>query len=99
MTAERRQVVLLSTVLPSPVGRGYLDWESVVVRSVDGVVPRDLANLVDVVDHAQGRFLRVESEDGYVMMLDVAAARAALPHILAKYGIPADRSVNLQLQQ
>jgi len=96
VTAERRQVVILSAVLPDPVGRGYLDWESVVVRSIDGVVPRDLAHLAEVVDHATGKWLRVEAEDGNVMILDVAAARAAGPRILTKYGIAHDRSANLR---
>jgi S1-C subfamily serine protease len=95
VTAERRQIVILSAVLPDPVARGYLDWESVVVRSVDGVVPRDLAHLAAIVDAAAGKWLRIETEEGFVMALDVAAARAAQPRILKKYGIPADRSANL----
>lgn len=95
VTAERRQVVVLSTVLPGPVGRGYLDWESIVVRSVDGKVVRDLAHLVDLVDHAPGPWLRLETEDGAVMVLDVTAARESAPRLLAKYGIARDRSSNL----
>ena len=96
VTAERRQVVILSAVLPDPVARGYLDWESVVVRSVDGTVPRDLAHLAELVDRASGKFLRIETEDGFVMILDVQAARDAAPRILAKYGIARDRSANLR---
>ena len=96
VTAERRQVVILSTVLPDAVARGYLDWESVVVRSVDGVVPRDLAHLCELVDHAAGKWLRVESEEGFVMVIDVDAARRAAPRILEKYGIAHDRSANLR---
>jgi S1-C subfamily serine protease len=98
ITAERRQVVILSAVLPDPVARGYLDWESVVVRSVNGTVPRDLAHLAEIVDAATGKWLRVEIEEGFVMTLDIAAARAALPRILKKYGIPADRSANLLIR-
>jgi len=93
MTAERRQIVILSTVLPDPVGRGYLDWESVVVRTVNGIVPRDLAHLAEIVDHATSKWLRIETADGLVMVLDIEAAREAAPHILEKYGIPRDRSV------
>jgi hypothetical protein len=97
VTAERRQVVILSAVLPDPVARGYLDWESVVVRSVDGVVPRDLAHLAEIVDHTTAKFLRIETEDGFVMILDVQAARDAAPRILKKYGIAYDRSANLRI--
>lgn len=96
VTAERRQVVVLSTVLPGPVTRGYLDWESVVVRSVDGVVVRDLAHLVELVDGAKGPWVRIETEDGAVMVLDAAAARKAGPSLLEKYGIAHDRSADLR---
>jgi S1-C subfamily serine protease len=96
VTAERRQVVILSAVLPDPVARGYLDWESVVVRKVNGVVLRDIAHLAEIVDAASDKWLRLETEDGFVMALDVAAARKAAPRILQKYGIPADRSANLR---
>lgn len=99
VTAERRQVVILSAVLPDPVARGYLDWESVVVRNVNGTVPRDLAHLAELVDGAAGTFLRVETEDGFVMVLDIQAARTAAPRILEKYGIAHDRSVNLRRPQ
>lgn len=96
VTAERRQVVILSTVLPDPVGRGYFDWESMVVRSVNAAVPRDLAHLAELVDEATGPYLRIETEDGFVMTLDVKAAREAAPRILAKYGISHDRSIHLR---
>ncbi|HEY2773977.1 MAG TPA: trypsin-like peptidase domain-containing protein [Candidatus Binatia bacterium] len=96
VTADRRQVVLLSAVLPDPVMRGYLDWESVVVRTVNGQVPRDLAHFADIVDHMKDPYLRIETEDGLVMVLDVQAVKAATPHILDKYGIPHDRSTNLR---
>jgi hypothetical protein len=96
VTAERRQVVILSTVLPSPVGRGYLDWESVVVRNVNGLPLRDLAQLAELVDHTTDKYLRVETEDGFVMIMDVQAARQAQPRLLQKYGIAFDRSANLR---
>ncbi|MFN2427598.1 MAG: PDZ domain-containing protein, partial [Candidatus Binatia bacterium] len=96
VTAERRQVVILSAVLPDPVARGYLGWESVVVRSVDGAAPRDLAHLAELVDAASGPYLRVETEGGLVMVLDVNAARDSARRILAKYGIAHDRSANLR---
>lgn len=96
VTAERRQVIILSAVLPDAVGRGYLDWESVVVRTVNGVVPRDLAHLAEVVDAAPDKWLQIETEDGATMVLDVKAARKASPRVLEKYGIAHDRSANLR---
>jgi len=96
VTAERRQVVVLSTVLPSPIARGYLDWESVVIRNVNGVALRDLAHLADIVDHTKDKYLRLETEDGFVMILDVQASRDAQQKILEKYGITFDRSANLR---
>lgn len=95
VTADRRQVVILSTVLPDPVNRGYRDWESLVVRTIDGEAPRDLAHLAAIIDGATGRWLRIDTDNGFVMILERKAAADALPRILAKYGIPRDRSANL----
>ena len=95
VTAERRQVLVLSAVLPDSVGRGYLDWESVVVRSVNGTAPRDLAHLAEIFDSATDQWVRIETEEGFVMVLDVKEARKAMPRILEKYGIAHDRSARL----
>ena len=91
VTRERREIVLLGQVLPHPVNRGYQDWGGETVRLVNGVVPRDLAHLAAIIDRAEGPWFRIVTGDGYVVTLDLAAARKAGAEILRDYGIEDDR--------
>ncbi len=91
VTKERREVILLGQVLPHPVNRGYQDWGGETIRLVNGLVPRDLRHLASIVDQAKGQWLRIVVGDGWVLTLDLEAARRANPQILLEYGIPEDR--------
>jgi hypothetical protein len=91
VTRERREIVLLGQVLPHPVNRGYQDWGGETVRLVNGIVPRDLAHLAAIIDRAKGPWFRIVTGDGFVLTLDLEAARKAGPEILRDYGIEDDR--------
>lgn len=91
VTKERREVILLGQVLPHPVNRGYQDWGGETIRLVNGVVPRDLRHLASIVEQAKGKWLRIVVGDGWVLTLDLEAARRANRQILIEYGIFEDR--------
>ena len=91
VTKERREVIILSQVLPHAVNRGYQDWGGETVRLVNGVIPRDLNHLASIIDRAHGKWLRVVTGDGWVLTLDLEAARRANGQILNDYGISEDR--------
>lgn len=91
VTEERREVILMQRVLPDPVNRGYQSWEDEIVQLVNGVVPRDMTHLAEIIDHAQGRWVRVLMENGHLITLDRQAARAAHEQILETYGMAVDR--------
>lgn len=91
VTKARREIILLSQVLPHSVNRGYQDWGGETIRLVNGIIPRDLKHLATIIDSAKGPWLRVVAGDGYVITMDLAAARRANPEILLDYGISDDR--------
>ncbi len=91
VTKELREVIVLQQVLPHPVNRGYQDWGGDTIRLINGVVPRDLDHLAEIIDGAQGRWLRIVTGDGFLLTLDTRAARAASEEILDAYGIAEDR--------
>lgn len=91
VTRARREIVLLGQVLPHPVNRGYQEWGGEVIRLVNGIVPRDLNHLASILDDAKGPWVRFVTGDGYVVTLDLKAARRANREILLDYGIPGDR--------
>jgi hypothetical protein len=95
-TDERRQIILLQKVLPHAVNRGYHEWEDIVVATVNGTAPRDMRHLAQILDGAAGPWLTIVSDDVAMLALDLEAARAAQPEILAAFGISRDRSPDLE---
>ncbi len=90
-TAARRQRVTLGRVLPHEVNRGYQDWGTELVESVQGVPVRDFAHFNQLLDDAQGRWVTIVMDDATSIVMDLAAARAAGPEILKSFHIPDDR--------
>jgi hypothetical protein len=91
------QALVLVKVLASSISEGYHDVADEVVSSVDGVRPRDLADLVRLVEEGGGAFLRIGyRSDSREIVLRRTRARVATAGILAGYGIPADRSPDLR---
>jgi S1-C subfamily serine protease len=91
------EVVVLVRVLASAISEGYHDLADEVVSSVDGVRPRNFAHFVQLVEQGDSRFLRLSYRaDSRELVLRRDKARAASPGILARYGIPADRSPELR---
>jgi S1-C subfamily serine protease len=95
VTAERREVPVLSRVLAHDVNQGYDAYANLVVRTVNGAVPRDMKHLASILDGAAGKTVEFVFDDRSRLVLDVNAARASSPEILREYGIPADRSRDL----
>ena len=92
--------VMISDILADVCVEGYIGSSGIHVRSVNGVKVRDLPHLVELVDGAQGEFLRlgVDADNDWdsLFVLDLAALREATPRIMERYRIPADRSEDLK---
>lgn len=89
-------LVLLATVLASDVNAGYEDalWE--LVRSVDGREVGSLAELVALVERANGGpYVSFGLDDGS-LVTDRQRAAATATEVLARYEVGADRSPRLR---
>ena len=103
-TPERTEVVVLSHVLAHDFNRGYHNWSMAPVTRVNG---RFIGKLTDLVEAfrtpVNGRHeIECEHYSGYGenkgtrIVLDAAAAAKILPAIMARYGVPMDRSEDLK---
>ena len=94
------QFVMLADVLADICVEGYIGSAGVHVRSVNGEKVRNLRHLVELVDGAEGEFLRLGIDDDNewdsLLVLDLAALREATPRVMERYRIPADRSEDLK---
>jgi S1-C subfamily serine protease len=91
---EQQEVVVLAHVLADKVNVGYEAFVNDVVATVDGQQPVDMRDFVRRVDRAKGDVV-IKLSSGATVLLAAAGARAALPRILSRYHVPADRSADL----
>jgi S1-C subfamily serine protease len=96
--ADRTQIVVLQKVLADRTTQGYHDCSSMVIEQVDGHDIRDLSELIDRVEKGRGEFLRLETSEGYQIVIDREEAKRRSPGILRRYSVPVDRSVDLPPQ-
>jgi S1-C subfamily serine protease len=100
ITPERKQVVLLSHVLPDDLNSGYQYFENIVVDKVNGHPIGDMKDLVAAFDHPQGGNDIVEFDDhawsGSKIVFDATKAKKSTKEIMSGLNIPADRSDDLK---
>jgi hypothetical protein len=95
-SASRSEVVILQKVLADRVNQGYHDFEALIIERVQGRKIRNLKELIRIVESSKDEFIRFQSQDGDVIVLDRESVEKRNRSILRRYGVPFDRSVNLQ---
>lgn len=95
-TSSRSEVVLLQKVLADRVNQGYHDIEMLIIDRVQGKNIRHLRDLIRYADSAKGKFVRFQSPDGQIIVLEREQVQKSSNRILRRYGVPFDRSENLR---
>jgi S1-C subfamily serine protease len=90
-TADRRELVMITSVLPHVVNRGYQDWSWDLVESVQGIPVRDFDHFNQLLDEADGPWINITCDDASRLVIDREAARAADEELLEQFGIAEDR--------
>ncbi len=93
-TAQRHEVVILTQILADEINVGYGHLYNEGVASVNGAIPRDLADFVERVSAVRG-LVEITTTSGGVIMFDSEDVARATPRILNRYRIPNDRSVDI----
>ncbi len=90
----RNEVVILTQILADDVNLGYGHLFNEAIVSVNGAMPRDMADFVAKLSNAKGA-VEIATSSGGVIVLDAATVRRATPRILHRYRIPRDRTPGL----
>jgi len=93
---SRQEVVILQKVLADPLNRGYHRAESLEIVRVQGRRIRHLRELIALVEGARGEYVAFETAGGATLVLDRRQAVERGPIILQRYGVPRDRSPDLE---
>lgn len=95
-SAKRSEVVVLQKVLADRVNQGYHDFEALIIERVQGRKIRNLKELIRIVESSTDEFIHFRSHDGDLIVLERDPVEKRNRSILRRYGVPCDRSKNLQ---
>lgn len=96
ISSKRHRVILLSRVMPDAINHGYKDMENSVVYSINGTPVNHMRHLIKLIESEQGPELKIITDYGNMIIINLALAKARNQHILDKYQIHVDRSADLK---
>lgn len=99
-TPERRRIILMKGVLPSPYTTGYHGLEDLVVETVNSVAVDSIAEVDEALRHPRGGFHTIVLEPNAYrreIVLDAAGLDEATAQILEEYRIPEARRLSATL--
>ncbi len=91
---DRKQVIVINKVLAAPLNRGYQDMSDLIVESVNGKMPRDMEDLIHIIESTEGQFVAIKTESGEFIVLDNEQAQKDNAKILELHGVLADRNMD-----
>lgn len=92
----RKEIVILSRVLPDDVNLGYQSVANEVVYEVNGKKVNHMLDLIEAIESHEGEFHRILTEQHSEIILDREAIDQRDCEILSQYLISADRSEDLR---
>jgi len=95
-TEERREIVVLASVLADEINVGYHDLRDVVISHVNGKKVSTLEDLIAAVEGNSGAYHVFVDERGKEIVLDKKKTDARNELIVKRYQIPFDRSEDLR---
>lgn len=87
------EVVVLASVLTDAITIGYAECVNQILTHVNDVKVTNLAHVRSLVEKCMHGFVRFVFDDHRIVVVDAAAARAALPALLHKHRIPSALSL------
>jgi len=93
---DRREVVLLSTVLADELNVGYQELQDIVITSVNGMNISTIKDLVKAVEGNEDEFHMFIDKKGNRIVLDRQKTDERQGSILEKYKVGSDRSEDLK---
>ncbi len=94
-TEARKEVILMTQVLPADINKDYHHDNNLVIEKVNGEPVPDFKSFYQKMQAATSQFVILETDDGYQVVIDRVEATDKQAAILARYGISADRSKDL----
>ncbi|MBL0721489.1 MAG: trypsin-like peptidase domain-containing protein [Sulfurovum sp.] len=95
-TEEKKEVVVLLKVLPSDINRGNYGFTLWPIEKLNGETFDSFNTFYKRIEEFQGDYLILEDTDGVKVIINKKDALEKQSHILQKYNIEYDRSIDLR---
>ncbi len=95
-TPERKQILVLQQVLADETNKGYHDFSNLVVKKVNEKTPKDIKDLISIIENLKDQYLIIDLENSNQIILELSESKKATELILKRYGINFDRSEDLK---
>lgn len=90
LPADRGKIVVLAQILPSPDSIGYEHIQNVVVKELNGLPVKSIADLAAAAKHPVEGFQKIElEEDPKWLFLDAGSIEANRAQLMEHYALPA----------
>ena len=89
---NRRELVIINTVLSDEVNIGYQEVQDVIVKQINGKVIGCTKDVIMAIEQHDGEYTEIVSENDQKIILDHRKALSGAKRILDKYQITKDRS-------
>lgn len=95
MKTTDEQAVVLMAILADDCNVGYKNFEGQILRKVNGQAIINMKDLVARIEANKEKYLTLEFDQGFVVVLDTEQARAATDRVLTNYRAPSAKSADL----
>jgi len=90
---DRKEVVVISDILPDDLNKGYSDIISdFVVAKVNGKKITELKDVINIIENTNDEFIIIEEKSSEKIIFNTAKLREKNKQILKKYNVTKDRS-------
>ena len=90
---DKREAVMITTVLPDDINVGYHEMYDVIVEEVKGTTVRDLSHLISLINMSgDSSLVRIKLENGNLIVIDSKDAVKTHDDILERYGVTEGRN-------
>ncbi|MBI3211858.1 MAG: trypsin-like peptidase domain-containing protein, partial [Simkania negevensis] len=94
---EKKEIIVISQVLRDRLNTTYEALVGEIVEKVNGKTVRDMRHFVELTENCPDPFLQIITENGKVILFDLAQLRAREITILQNYAVPSSASKDLRI--
>jgi S1-C subfamily serine protease len=92
---DKQEIIVLIKVLADDTNRGNHHMRFWPIEKINSIKPKSFAEFVKIIKESKGKFITLEDDDGYQVIIDREAAKTHEKALLKRYNIPSAHSIDI----